>query len=161
MNAKLRNTLAAAVFATLAAAPVLAAEAAGQKPLDLAQAMDLVAKTYPGRVIAGQTDPTGGSRAHHHVDVLLVNGRVVKFDVDARTQRIYNRLPPEEAPAMTVSLEDAVRAVQKKTGRVLAAEYDPDPSPHYHMTVRTPKGELTRLDVDVDSGVAKPHRPRS
>ena len=94
-----RTMTAAAVVALFAAAPAFAADAAKQQPLDIAQAMEPVAKTYPGRVIAGQTDPTGGSNIHHHVDVLLANNRVVKFDVDARSQRIYNRLPPEEAPA--------------------------------------------------------------
>lgn len=157
-----RSALAVAVIAILAALPAAAADAAASRPLDLAQAMELVAKTYPGRVISGQTDPVGGDRSHHHVDVLLINGRVAKFDVDARTQRIYNRLPPEESPASTVALEDAVRKLQAKTqGRVLAAEYDPDPAPHYHMTVRMPKGALARMDVDVTTGESRPHRPRS
>ena len=160
MNALLKATLALAVTGALAGSAI-AADAAKAGSLDLAQAMDLIAKTYPGHVIAGQTDLAGGDRVHHHVDMLLANGRVAKFDVDARTQRIYNRLPPEEGPTAAVSLEDAVRKVQKSQGRVLSAEFDPDPAPHYHMTVRTTKGALTRLDVDPSTGVAKPHKPRT
>ena len=160
MKSLLRTTLAIAVAAAFAGSAI-AADAARGKPLDLAQAMDLIAKTYPGRVIAGQTDLAGGDRAHHHVDMLLANGRVAKFDVDARSQRIYNRLPPEDGPAAAVSLEEVVRKVQKSHGQVLAAEFDPDPAPHYHMTVRTTKGALTRLDVDPTTGVVKPHKPRT
>ena len=160
MNVFLRNTLTALAVAGAFAGSVVA-DAARAKPLDLAQAMDLVAKTYPGRVISGQTDVAGGDRTHHHVDILLTSGRVAKFDVDAKTQRIYNRLPPEEAPAAAVSLEEAVRKVQKSRGSVLSAEFDPDPAPHYHMTVRTAKGALTRLDVDPATGLAKPHKPRT
>ena len=158
MRVVYRSTLALAV-AAMFAAPLMAADAA--KPLNLAQAMDLIAKTYPGRVISGQTDAAGGDRAHHHVDILLANGRVAKFDVDAKTQRIYNRLPPEEGSAAGISLEDAVRRVQKDRGPVLAAEFDPDPAPHYHMTVRTKNGQLTRLDVDVATGKATSHKPRT
>jgi uncharacterized membrane protein YkoI len=160
MRAFERSVLAFSV-AALFTAGALAANTPKSPPLDLAQAMELIAKTYPGRVISGQTDASGGDSTHHHVDVLLANGRVAKFDVDARTQRIYNRLPPEEGPAAVVTLEQAVRKVQKDRGRVLSAEFDPDPAPHYHMTVRTPKGELTRLDVDVATGEAKPHRRRT
>jgi uncharacterized membrane protein YkoI len=159
MKAIYRSTLALAVAALLAA-PAIAAEAKA-RPLDLAQAMDLVAKTYPGRVISGQTDASGGDRMHHHVDILLTNGRVAKFDVDAASQRIYNRLPAEDGPAAGITLEQAVLKVQKDRGRVLSAEFDPDPAPHYHMTVRTKKGELTRLDVDVGTGEAKAHTPRT
>jgi uncharacterized membrane protein YkoI len=155
-----RSMIALAVAGAFAGA-ALAADAAKPAPLDLAQAMDVVAKAYPGRVISGMTDAAGGDRTHHHVDMLLINGRVAKFDVDAHSRRIYNRLPSEEAPAAAVSLEDAVRKVQKSNGRVLSAEFDPDPSPHYHMTVRTPKGELTRLDVDLATGEARRHRPRT
>jgi uncharacterized membrane protein YkoI len=133
-----------------------------KRSLDLAQAIELIAKTYPGRVIAAQADPTGGDALHYHVDVLLANGRVAKFDVDARTQRIYNRMPPEESPETTLTLADAVKKVQSQTrGRVLSAEYDPDPRPHYHMNVRGPKGQLTRLDLDIATGKAAPHRPRT
>ena len=159
MKAIHRTTLAIA-FAAFLAAPAFAADAKA-RPLDLAQAMDLIAKTYPGRVISGQTDASGGDRMHHHVDILLTNGRVAKFDVDAGSQRIYNRLPAEDGPAAGVSLVQAVRSVQKDHGKVLAADFDPDPAPHYHMTVRTRKGELSRLDVDVATGEAKPHTPRT
>ena len=159
MTSLLRGTLAIAVFAALASAPALAADKAA-KPIDLAQAMELVATTYPGRVIAGQTDAAAGDRLHHHVDVLLVNGNVAKFDVDAVTQRIYNR-QPAEAPPPAVSLEQAVRKVQASKGKVLAAEFDPSPAPHYHMTVRSRVGKVSRLDVDMKTGEIKPHAPRT
>lgn len=153
---------AAAVVALFATVPAMAAGPSNARPLDLAQAMELVAKTYPGRVIAAQADPIGGDRSHHHVDVLLVNGRVAKFDVDAVTRRIYNRLPPEEAPDSAITIGDAVKKVEASTrGRVVSAEFDPDPLPHYHVAVRLPKGKLARLDVDATTGVARPHAPRT
>ena len=160
MNVLLRSTLALAIAGTFAGT-ALAAGAPKTQPLDLAEAMQLIARSYPGRVISGQTDAAGGDRTHHHVDILLSNGRVAKFDVDAVTRRIYNRLPAEETPAGAVSLEEAVRKVQKANGRVLSAEFDPDPAPHYHMTVRTSKGALTRLDVDPATGATTPHKPRT
>ena len=145
-------------LAALLSAPALGAQGTA-KPLDLAGAMELIARTYPGRVISGQTDAAGGDRLHHHVDVLLANGRVAKFDVDAATQRIYNRLPPEEGATPGLSLEQAVRKMQQAKGPVVSAEYDPDPAPHYHMTVRSTKG-LARIDVDPATGQATPHKPR-
>lgn len=160
MKASRRNKIALSFVAAWLAAAACTAEAK-DRPLDLAQAMDLIAKTYPGRVISGQTDASGGDRLHHHVDILLTNGRVAKFDIDATSQRIYNRLPPEDAPAAAITMEQAVRKVQKDRGTVLAAEFDPDPAPHYHMTVREKKGVVSRLDVDVATGEAKPHRPRT
>jgi uncharacterized membrane protein YkoI len=140
---------------------LLAADAA-KAPLDLTGAIELVSSTYPGRTVAAQADPTGGEGMHYHVDTLLPNGRLARFDVDARTHRIYNRLPAEEAPADALSLKDAVKTVQKQTrGRVLSAEYDPDPQPHYHMNVRLPGGQLTRMDLDLANGKAVKHAPRS
>ena len=159
MKAIIRSTLAIAVAATFAATS-FAAGAPEAAPLDLAQAMELVARTYPGRVIAGQTDASGGDRTHHHVDLVLANGRVAKFDVDAKSRRIYNRLPPEEGPAAAVPLEGAVRKVQQSHGKVLSAAFDPDPTPHYHMTVRTVKG-MKRIDVDVATGAVQAHKPRT
>lgn len=155
-----RKMLAAAVFAALVM-PAVAADAP-KRPLDLGQAIELINKTYPGRAIAAQSDPTGGEGIHHHVDVLLANGRVAKFDVDARSHRIYNRLPPESGPDTPVSLADAVKKVQSQTkGRVVSAEYDPDPRPHYHMNVRGPKGEVSHLDMDLETGKTARHVPRT
>lgn len=152
-----RNLIAAAAFAALATVPALAAA-----PLDLRGAVELVSSTYPGRVVAAQADPTGGEGLHFHVDTLLPNGRIARFDVDARTHRIFNRLPAEEAPEGGLPLADAVKKVQSQTkGRVMAAEFDPDPQPHYHMSVRLPGGQFTRLDLDLATGKAVKHMPRS
>ncbi len=155
-----RKMLAATVLAAFVI-PAIAADAP-RRPLDMGQAIDLINQTYPGRAIAAQADPTGGDGVHYHVDALLSNGRVAKFDVDARSHRIYNHLPPESGPDVPLSLADAVKKVQSQTrGRVLSAEYDPDPRPHYHMSVRGPKGELSRLDLDLETGKAARHVPRS
>lgn len=155
-----RTLIAAAFFAALATVPAVAAEAAA--PLDLRGAIELVSTTYPGRVVAAQADTTGGEGLHFHVDTLLPHGRIARFDVDARTHRIFNRLPAEEAPESALPLADAVRKVQHQTkGRVMAAEFDPDPQPHYHMSVRLPGGQVTRLDLDLATGKAVKHTPRS
>jgi uncharacterized membrane protein YkoI len=156
-----RNLIAAAVFAAFATVPAIAADAA-KAPLDLRGAVELVSGTYPGRVVAAQADPTGGERLHFHVDTLLPHGQIARFDVDARTHRIFNRLPAEEAPEGALTLGEAVKKVQNQTrGRVMAAEFDPDPQPHYHMSVRLPGGQFTRLDLDLASGKAVRHAPRS
>jgi len=162
MNRFNRTAIAAAVAALLVTLPAMASNAAKTRPLDLVQAMDLVAKTYPGRVIAGQTDTVGGDRAHHHVDVLLVNGRVAKFDVDAVTRRIYNRLPAEDALPSEITIAEAVKKVEFDTqGRVLSAEFDPDPAPHYHVAVRLKTGKVARLDIDATTGAVRSHAPRT
>ena len=162
MNRFDRTAGAAAMVALFATLPAMAAGPANPRPLDLVQAMELVGSTYPGRVIAAQADPIGGDRSHHHVDMLLANGRVAKFDVDAVTRRIYNRLPPEEAPASPVSIGEAAKKAEARTGgRVVSAEYDPDPAPHYHVAVRLPKGKVARIDVDAASGAARTHAPRT
>lgn len=130
--------------------------------MSLTEAIDLIGATYPGRTIAAQADPTGGEGMHYHVDQLLPHGVVAKFDVDAHTRRIYNRLPAEEVPPGTMNFADAVKKVQAETkGRVLSVEFDPDPKPHYHVNVRTPQGHFTRLDLDLETGKAAPHRPRT
>ena len=64
MRAFERSVLAFAV-AALFAAPALATNTPKSPSLDLAQAMELIAKTYPGRVISGQTDASGGDATHH------------------------------------------------------------------------------------------------
>jgi uncharacterized membrane protein YkoI len=157
-----RNAVAASVIAAFFALPAMATQVEAKRPMDLAQAIDLVAKTYPGRVVAGQADAIGGDRMHFHVDIVLVNGNIAKFDVDGVTQRIYNRLPPEDSAAAGLSLGEAIRKVQGKTGgRVVSAEYDPDPAPHYHVAVRTPQGKLARLDVDAATGESRTHKPRT
>lgn len=159
-----RTLIAAAALAasTSVLAVAVAADAVPKGPLDLQGAVELIGATYPGRTVAAQADQTGGERLHYHVDVLLPNGRLARFDVDANTRRIYNRLPAEEAPDTALPLADAVKKIQAVTnGRVLAAEYDPDPKPHYHMSVRLPGGQLTRLDLDLASGQAAAHLPRS
>ena len=159
MKATVRRSIV--VIATVAAfaAPVaLAAESV--KPLTLVEAMELVAKSYPGQVIAGQTDPVGGDRMHHHVDYMLPNGNVARFDIDAGNHRIYNRLPAEPSPA-SVSMEQAVRKVEGTKGQVVSVEFDPSPQPHYHMTVRSRLGKVSRLDVDVNTGEIKKHAPRT
>jgi hypothetical protein len=153
-----RYVLGVAVVTAFAAPGVLAAETA--KPIAIVEAMELVANSFPGQVIAGQTDTVGGERLHHHVDFMLPNGSVARFDVDAANQRIYNRQPPEPSPA-SVSMQQAVRKVQQSRGQVVAVEFDPSPTPHYHMTVRSRLGKLSRLDVDVHTGDIKPHMPRS
>lgn len=156
-----RTLVAAALVAAFTTLPALATEAR-KPPLDLAQAIELVSQTYPGRVIAAQADPVGGDAMHYHVDLLLPNERVARFDVDARTHRIFNRLPPEETPQGTLSLVEAVKKVQSETrGRVISAEYDPSPVPHYHMNVRGRRGQLTRLDLDIETGTAALHKPRT
>jgi hypothetical protein len=153
------RTLILALAAAFSAAVTLPALAA---PLDLQGAVDLVAGTYPGRVVAAQADPTGGEGLHFHVDTLLPHGRVARFDVDAGTHRIYNRLPAEEAPEGVLSLNEAVKKVRDEIrGDVVAAEFDPDPQPHYHVSVRLPGGHFTRLDLDLATGKAVKHMPRS
>lgn len=155
-----RKMLAATIFAAFVI-PAIAADAP-KRALDLGQAIELINQTYPGRAIAAQADPTGGDGAHYHVDMLLSNGRVAKFDVDARSHRIYNRVPPESGTDVPVSLGDAVKKVQSQTkGRVVSAEFDPDPRAHYHMNVRGPKGQLSRLDFDLETGKIARHLPRS
>lgn len=142
--------------------PGFAKKLSGARPLDLQGAVDLVAGTYPGRVVAAQADPAGGEGLHFHVDTLLPHGRVARFDVDAGTHRIYNRLPAEEAPEGVLSLNEAVKKVgQEIRGDVVAAEFDPDPRPHYHMSVRLPGGHFTRLDLDLATGKAVKHAPRT
>ncbi|HEX5129784.1 MAG TPA: PepSY domain-containing protein [Usitatibacter sp.] len=159
MKASIRLSVAAvATVASFAAPAALAADAG--KPITLVEAMDLVANTFPGQVIAGQTDTVGGDRMHHHVDFMLPNGSVARFDVDAADQRIFNRQPPEPSPA-SVSIEQAVRKVEQSKGRVVAVEFDPSPTPHYHMTVLARGGKASRLDVDVHTGEIKPHAPRT
>ena len=153
-----RYIVAIATITAFAAPGVLAADAA--KPITLVEAMELVANSFPGQVIAGQTDTVGGDRTHHHVDFMLPNGSVARFDVDAATQRIFNRQPPEPSPA-SVSIEQAVRNVERSEGRVVAVEFDPSPTPHYHMTVRSRLGKLSRFDVDVHNGEIKQHLPRT
>jgi hypothetical protein len=131
------------------------------RPLDLQGAVDLVASTYPGRIVAAQADLTGGEGLHFHVDTLLPHGRIARFDVDADTHRIFNRLPAEVAPEGALSLNDAVKKVQQEIrGDVVAAEFDPDPRPHYHLSVRLPGGHFTRLDLDLATGKAVKHTPR-
>jgi hypothetical protein len=153
-----RTLFAAALFAAFATLPAVAADVA-KRPMTLADAVELISTTYPGRTIAAQADPTGGSGMHYHVDLLLPHGSVASFDVDARTRRISNRLAPEDVPGSKTSLSDAVKQVQALTrGHVVSAEYDPIPQPHYHMNLRTPQGGLTRVDYDLESG--KPGRPR-
>lgn len=155
-----RKLIAAAVFAAFATVPAIAADAPA--PLDLRGAVELISSTYPGRVVAAQADPTGGEGLHFHIDTLLPHGRIARFDVDARTRRIFNRLPAEEASEGALPLAEAVRKVQHQTrGRVMAAEFDPDPQPHYHMSVRLPGGQFTRMDLDLSTGKAGKHTPRS
>lgn len=158
MKASIRYVAALATVAAFTSPGLLAAEAA--KPITLVEAMELVANSFPGQVIAGQTDTVGGDRMHHHVDFMLPNGSVARFDVDAADQRIFNRQPPEPSPA-SVSIEQAVRKVEQSKGRVVAVEFDPSPKPHYHMTVRSRVGKVSRIDVDVHTGELKPHAPRT
>lgn len=157
-----RIALAALVAAALGAAPAIAAKArAPQAAIDISQAIELVSQEFPGRTIAAQVDPVGGESVHYHIDVLMPTGRVARLDVDASTRKIVSRMPPEEAPADALTLGDAVKAVQKKTGgRVVSAEYDPDPQPHYHMNVRLPKGKLARYDMDLQTRALAAHKPR-
>ena len=67
--------------------------------LALPEAVALVGSTYPGRVISAQVDNTQGDALHYHVDFALDNGHVAKFDVNARTKVIANRMPAEPVPA--------------------------------------------------------------
>ena len=158
----LRRTAIAALVATAFAAPALAARPAAPQPeIDLGQAIELVAQEFPGRTIAAQVDPVGGESVHYHIDVLMPTGRVAKLDVDARTRKIVSRMPPEETSEGVISLGDAVRATQRSTkGRVVSAEYDPDPRPHYHMNVRLPKGKLARYDLDLETRSLAAHARR-
>ena len=70
--------------------------AAPKAPLDLAGAAALVAKTYPGQVVAAQADPASES-LHYHVDLRLPHGNVVRFDIDPDSHSIYNHRP-DNAP---------------------------------------------------------------
>jgi uncharacterized membrane protein YkoI len=129
--------------------------------LDLPGAVELVARTYPGRVVAAQVDASGGESLHYHVDMVLPNSRVAHFDVDGASGRIFNRLPAEEAPQAIPTLQDAMKKVQASTqGRAVAAEFDPDPSPHYHVNVRLAGGKLARYDIDASTQAVSPHAPR-
>jgi uncharacterized membrane protein YkoI len=128
-----------------------------QAALDLGDAAALIARTFPGRVIAAQSDATGGEALHHHVDLLLPHGAVVKLDVDARTGRIANRGVPEETPASVMPLTEALLKVKRQArGEVVAAHFDPDPSPHYHVNVRVSGSELKRYQVDAETGALTP-----
>lgn len=71
--------------------------ASPQAPLDLAGAAALVAKTYPGRVVAAQADALAAEAPHYHVDLLLPHGDVVRFDIDRDSHRIDNHRP-DNAP---------------------------------------------------------------
>lgn len=156
-----RPILAALAGAILVSLPALAAEAPA-RPLDLAASVEMITKTYPGRVVAAQADASGGDALHYHVDVLLPNDRLARFDVNASTGRIYNRLPPESLAEGTIGLQDAVKAVEAKTrGRAVAAEFDPDPAPHFHVNVRLPGGKLARFDLDTATRAIAPHQPRA
>jgi hypothetical protein len=66
-------------------------------PLDLKAAAALIARTYPGRVVAAQADPAA---PHYHVDLLLPHGSVVRFDVDRDTHRIVNHRPDNNEPRL-------------------------------------------------------------
>jgi hypothetical protein len=134
---------------------------ASERPLDLTGAVDLIARSFPGRIVAAQVDANGGEALHYHVDMLLPGSRLARFDVDGVTGRIFNRLPPEELPAGTASLQAAVKKVESTTqGRAVAAEFDPDPSPHYHVNVRLPGGKLARYDVSTATEAVIPHASR-
>lgn len=68
---------------------------ASRAPLDLDGAAALIARTYPGRVVAAQADPAA---PHYHVDLRLPHGNVVRFDVDRETHRIDNHQPENGDP---------------------------------------------------------------
>lgn len=160
-----QTPLALLAAALAIALPAVAAEnarpPAGARALDLPGAVDLIARTYPGRVVAAQADASGGDALHYHVDLLLPNERIARLDVQSATGRITNRLPPESMAAALPSLQDAVKKVEAATqGRSVAAEFDPDPAPHYHVNVRLPGGKLARYDVDVATRAVAPHAPR-
>jgi uncharacterized membrane protein YkoI len=121
-----------------------------QAALDLGEAVALIESTFPGRVIAAQCDSTGGDALHHHVDMQLPNGAVARFDVDGRTGRIVNRPIPEESTP-PFGLQQVVSHVrQQMPGEIVAAEFDPDPRPHYHVNMRLPDGRLAKLELDRD-----------
>jgi hypothetical protein len=67
-------------------------------PLDVKAAAALIARTYPGRVVAAESDPTA---PHYHVDLLLPHGSVVRFDVDRDTHDIHNHRPDESEPRLS------------------------------------------------------------
>lgn len=158
----LRAAFAAATAATLPAfAGEVPAPANAARPLDLPGAVDLVGRTYPGRVIAAQADASGGESLHYHVDLLLPNSRVARLDVDSATGRIFNRIAPEEMPAAAPAMQDVLRHVEATTkGRVVSAEFDPDPTPHFHVNLRMPGGKLARYDVDAATQAISPHARR-
>jgi uncharacterized membrane protein YkoI len=164
MEDKMQHTPLAAL-AIAAAFATTSAFAAGPHAirglLDLPGAVDTVIQAYPGRVIAAQLDASGGESTHYHVDVLLPNGKVAKLDVDARTRQIVSRMPPEENAAETLPLAEAIKLAQASSrGKVISAEYDPDPVPHYHMNVRLPRGAVARFDLDISTGKLERHRVR-
>ena len=123
---------------------------------DLPAAVALVEQTFPGRVVAAQSDATGGDALHHHVDLLLPHGAVAQFEVEAGSGRILSRASSEAGSAATLALADAVGKVKQETqGDVVAAEFSPDPTPHYKVNVRTTRGELKRLAVDLETGALR------
>lgn len=142
-----RSLLLAAAFAM----PAAAAPVRARPPLDLAQAIEFVARDYPGQAIAAQVDPVAGDSVHYHVDVLFPTGKMARLDVDSRTRLIVSRMPPED-PVGAPPLVDAVRAVEARSrGRVVFAEIDLDPRPHYHMNVRFRSGKTARYDFEFET----------
>ena len=142
---------------TLAATALLAlawpAAGAGPSPMALDQAVDLIGRTFPGTVIAAQVDSTGGDALHHHVDMMFPHGEVGRFDVDARSGQISMRPVPADVPARASGIAEALRHAEARTGgKVMSAEYFPDPRPRYKLNVRTPQGSLVRLDLEAESG---------
>jgi hypothetical protein len=71
---------------------------AAKVPLDLRGAVELVSRTYPGRVVGAHVDPAA---PHYHVDLLLPHGSVVRFDVDRDTHDIHNHRPDESEPRLS------------------------------------------------------------
>jgi hypothetical protein len=60
-------------------------------------------------------------------------------------------MPPED-PAGAPPLVDAVRAVEAMSrGRVVFAEIDLEPRPHYHMNVRLRSGKRARYDFEFET----------
>lgn len=147
-----RKTALSLLLAAAFAAPAADAPAhRATHPLDIAQAIELVARDYPGQAIAAQVDPVAGDSVHYHVDVLFPTGKMARLDVDSRTRLIVSRMPPED-PVGAPPLVDAVRAVEARSrGRVVFAEIDLAPRPHYHMNVRLRSGRIARYDFEFET----------
>ena len=143
----------------LALTPAIAAEPKG---VDLASAIEEVTATYRGSVVSAQTDPIGGDTMHYHVDLLLPDGSLAKFEFDPKTQRVSKRMDAQMEAAPGAGLADAMKKVQAQTkGTVVSAEFHAKPKPHYHMNIAMTGNGFARVNYDIESGKIERRKPHS